>query len=672
MAKKIFKEEAASLVKDLQIGLPLVAALVLMMSVVILCFISKWTLGLTVLAFLGIAAFLLILALNQIEDLIENRMMAIGRSIQSVQNEVLLQMPIGILLLDENGTINWVNPYLHYYINKQDVIGAPLREINETLADVHQILLNEEETIVHRLEWHDRFFDVGLLHEQEAMYFLDITEYGQIAKEASDARIVLGYLLIDNYDEIMSSLSDRKKSTIDNYITQQLTTWSRKHRAFLKSLDEERFLLVGSYAALQSMEEEKFTVIDTIREATSKGNVPLTVSMGFSYHEEGQALVISKIADEAQANLDLALSRGGDQVVIKTHDHKARYYGGKTNPMEKRTHVRARQIANTIATIMKERQTVFVMGHDYPDMDAIGACIGIRRLAQMNHCQCYIVVDETHIHEDIARVLAKLKESETYDNVIISPERAEEIIESESLLFLVDVHRTSLTAAPKLIDRVNGVLVIDHHRKGEEVPENILLEYIEPYASSACELITEFFEYQNADADPLNRLEATIMLAGITVDSRSFSLRTGSRTFDAASYLKSNGADSILIQEFLKEDLSDFIERSQLIESVELVGEGYGVAQGPEGQAVNTVIAAQAADGLLSMNQIQASFVIFLRKDGRIGISARSLGNVNVQTIMEELGGGGHLSNAATQLEDMTLSQAREKLLAVLQDKKEA
>lgn len=281
-------------------------------------------------------------------------------------------------------------------------------------------------------------------------------------------------------------------------------------------------------------------------------------------------------------------------------------------------------------------------------------------------------MDETHIHEDIARVLTQLKGNEAYENVIISPERAEELIESESLLFLVDVHRTSLTAAPNLIDRVNGVLVIDHHRKGEEVPENILLEYIEPYASSACELITEFFEYQNADADPLNRLEATIMLAGITVDSRSFSLRTGSRTFDAASYLKSNGADSILIQEFLKEDLSDFIERSQLIESVELVGEGYGVAQGPEGQAVNTVIAAQAADGLLSMNQIQASFVIFQRKDGRIGISARSLGNINVQTIMEELGGGGHLSNAATQLEDMSLSQAREKLLAVLQDKKEA
>lgn len=672
MASKQTNKQPAVFLKNPAINIPLALAALLLLVAGVLAVIQDRVVGMIVVLLFLIAGFLVFWVLSQVEDRLESELMAMMNTIQTVQNEVLLQMPIGIILFSEDDTIAWMNPYLHYYIDQQDVIGQTLEEIDERLATEFDHLLAEEEHVTHRVEWNERFFDVGLLHEKKAMYFLDITEYGKIAKEASDNRLVIGYVLVDNYDEIMAALNDRRKSTIDNYITKQLTSWGRKHRTFLKALDDDRFLMVGSYASLKTMEDEKFEVINTIREATSKGNFPLTVSIGISYHEDERILAINKIADEAQANLDLALSRGGDQVVIKTKDHKVRYYGGKTNPMVKRTHVRSRQIANTIGTMMAENHTVFVMGHDYPDMDAIGSCVGIRRIAQMNDCQCYIVVDEEHVNEDIKRVLEQLHEDEDNAGSLISPKEASELIQPDSLLFLVDVHRPSLTVAPSLIETVNGVVVIDHHRKGEEVPDNILLEYIEPYASSASELITEFFEYQNAEAKPVNRLEATIMLAGITVDSRSFSLRTGSRTFDAASYLKSNGADSVLIQEFLKEDLADYMTRSQLIESVDLVKGHYGVAEGPADQAVSTVIAAQAADSLLSMNKVQASFVVFLREDGRVGISARSLGNINVQVIMEALGGGGHLSNAATQLADVSVHEAVEQLVSVLNEHEEA
>ncbi|AMB93992.1 DHH family phosphoesterase [Aerococcus sanguinicola] len=658
--------------KDGRISLAIGIAALLLLACAILAFISSVKLGALILVLVILVALVLLYAWNALEYEFAKQMERLENRLQSVQNEILLQMPIGIILFNPNDNlIDWVNPYLLKYFDRNDLIGHELEEIDEDLAEVFHRLYEEEGQSTDRIQWQDRFFDVGLLRDQRAMYFMDVTKYGEISQAASNNRMIIGHILVDNYDEIMSALNDRRKSTIDNYMTKQLSTWGRKYNSFVKELDDDRFLLIGTYGALQEMEEDKFQIIDTIREATSKWNFPLTLSIGISYREMDDPLSISEIGDQAQANVDLALSRGGDQVVIKVKNQKARYYGGKTNPMVKRTHVRSRQIANTIAKMMQENQTIFVMGHDYPDMDAIGACVGIRRIAQMNNSHCYIVVNEDRINQDIKRVIEELRQDPDNAEAIISPSQAEEMVQPDSLVFLVDVHRPSITVAPELIEAVNGIVVIDHHRKGEEVANNILLEYIEPYASSACELITEFFEYQNPEGSPVNRLEATIMLAGITVDSRNFSLRTGSRTFDAASYLKSNGADSILIQEFLKEDLNDYIDRSQLIESVQYVEPNMGIAQGPDGQVYSTVIAAQAADTLLSMNGIAASFVVFQRNDGRVGISARSMGNVNVQTIMEELGGGGHLSNAATQISDVTVSEAVDQLKAVLAKDKE-
>lgn len=647
--------------------MPLIIAGLLLVAIAGFSLVLETEVGVIQLFMEIVAVILIIFVFYNLETITKEYVANISNNIQTVQNEILLKMPIGMILFDDdNETIKWINPYTQRYFFKKDVIGSKISKLDPELYGIYQNFREENAIESKKISWKDSHFEVAMLHEVNALYFLDITQYGEIAQNAANSRIVIGYVIIDNYDETVPSMSDRRKSTIDNFMTKQLSNWARKHESFIKRLDADRFLLITTYGELLRMEAEKFSIINSIRESTSKANYPLTISIGISYQNPDENLGIHAIAGQSQSNLDLALSRGGDQVVIKTNQQKARYYGGKTNPMEKRTHVRSRQIATTIATMMTENDSIFVMGHEYPDMDAIGACLGIRRIAEMNGKECFIIIDEDHINPDIERLLVLLRREPTIAKSIISPSNAEKIIKLNSLLFIVDVHRPNITAAPQLINKVNGVVIIDHHRKGEDVPGNILLEYIEPYASSASELIVEFFEYQTQETAPIIAIEATAMLAGIIVDTRNFSLRTGSRTFDAASYLKSVGADSILIQKLLKEDLDEYLKRSHLIQNLIYIEPNLGIAAGEEDIVYDIVTAAQTADTLLSMRNIDASFVVFKRKDGRVGISARSIGNVNVQTIMEELGGGGHLSNAATQIAETTIAEVVKQLKNVI------
>jgi c-di-AMP phosphodiesterase-like protein len=415
--------------------------------------------------------------------------------------------------------------------------------------------------------------------------------------------------------------------------------------------------------ALQAVEADKFKILDTIREETSKQNYPLTLSVGIAYGDAN----LAQLAVTSQSNLDLALGRGGDQVVVRAKGEQARFYGGKTNPMAKRTRVRARMIAQALQELFKQTDKVFVVGHSRPDMDAIGAALGIRRIAQMNGKDCYVVVDPDHLHSDVERLMGRVGQDPEIANAIVTPEAALSQVTDQSLLVMVDHSKPSITSAPALYERLAArTVIIDHHRRGEEFPENPMLVYIEPYASSTCELITEMFEYQPTNNGSINKLEATAMLAGITVDTKSFSLRTGTRTFDAASYLRSVGADGLLAQNLLKESVASYIQKNHLIDSVEMISENMALCTGEDDIPYDPVIAAQAADTLLSLSDIDASFVITRRPDGRVGISARSLGDINVQVIMEELGGGGHLSNAATQVEGHTVTEVKTMLLETI------
>ena len=641
--------------------------IILLSIMCVMSFMIHLWLGLIVLIWLCLFAILTYFSVHSISKRINDYAAELAYQIRKGEQDAYLKMPIGMILYDEKENIRWVNPYLQKKLQKQNVIGVPLKQLNERLfyQVKRQIQQHKEKDI---FTHENKKYQVIVHPDIRMIYLTDITEYASIEEKYHDEQIVIGQIFLDNFSEVSQSLNDRRKSNLNNFVTNQLSSWAIHHNIFMKRVDDDRFIAFLNRKSLETLEKEKFDIMDKIRETTAKQNYPLTVSMGFSYSDKENETQYQEIASYAQANLDLALGRGGDQVVVRSQNEDARFYGGKSNPMEKRTRVRARMVSQALKDLMEEATEIIVMGHQFPDMDAIGGCLGIRRIANMNQKKAWIVTNENQFSHDIHKLMDVIREQKDLREDIITPEEALEKLTPNTLVILVDVSRPVIAAAPELLEKANKIVVIDHHRRSQDFPKNPVLVYIEPYASSTGELITELFEYQNNYAESIQPIEATAMLGGIIVDTRNFTLRTGSRTFDAASYLKSVGADTILIQRLLKENVETYLLRSHLLNSLILLDNNIGIVQGEEDNPYPTVVAAQTADMMLSMENIDASFVVTKREDGRIGISGRSLGNKNVQIVMEKMGGGGHLSNAATQLSDTTIEEAVIQLKEVISE----
>ena len=641
--------------------------IILLSIICVMSFMIHLWLGLIVLIWLCLFAILTYFSVHNISKRINDYAAELAYQIRKGEQDAYLKMPIGMILYDEKENIRWVNPYLQKKLQKQNVIGVPLKQLNERLfyQVKRQIQQHKEKDI---FTHENKKYQVIVHPDIRMIYLTDITEYASIEEKYHDEQIVIGQIFLDNFSEVSQSLNDRRKSNLNNFVTNQLSSWAIHHNIFMKRVDDDRFIAFLNRKSLETLEKEKFDIMDKIRETTAKQNYPLTVSMGFSYSDKENETQYQEIASYAQANLDLALGRGGDQVVVRSQNEDARFYGGKSNPMEKRTRVRARMVSQALKDLMEEATEIIVMGHQFPDMDAIGGCLGIRRIANMNQKKAWIVTNENQFSHDIHKLMDVIREQKDLREDIITPEEALEKLTPNTLVILVDVSRPVIAAAPELLEKANKIVVIDHHRRSQDFPKNPVLVYIEPYASSTGELITELFEYQNNYAESIQPIEATAMLGGIIVDTRNFTLRTGSRTFDAASYLKSVGADTILIQRLLKENVETYLLRSHLLNSLILLDNNIGIVQGEEDNPYPTVVAAQTADMMLSMENIDASFVVTKREDGRIGISGRSLGNKNVQIVMEKMGGGGHLSNAATQLSDTTIEEAVIQLKEVISE----
>lgn len=580
--------------------------------------------------------------------------------IKQGQQEALLEMPVGLIMLNQRQEVEWINPYMARYFPLKRVVGKSLAEVDEELAQLVQ--QHADDTKPQVVTWRDWQFDFLVQKQHRVIYLMDVTKYEQISKRFKQEQIFLGNIYLDNYDELIQGMNDSNVSNLHNYVTSEISKWAQENQLLMKVIDDDNYLIIGHRSALQELERKKFNILDIIRENTSQQNSPVTLSVGISYGENN----LIKLADTAQENLDLALGRGGDQVVVRAQDQPARFYGGKTNPMEKRTRVRARMISQALKELIDQADQLFVMGHKKPDMDSLGACLGIRRIAEMNGKECWIVVDDEQQHSDIQRLMREVDNYQNIKDHIISPSEALEKATANSLLVMVDHAKESITISPALYDQLqNRLVIIDHHRRGEEFPENPLLVYIEPYASSTCELITEMFEYQPREGKGLNKLEATTMLTGIQIDTKSFTKSAGTRTFDAASYLRSAGADGMMIQSFMKEDSQSFMQRNHLLARAE-INDQIVICAGEEDRYYDSVTAAQAADMLLQISNVDASFVITKRSDGGVGVSARSMGDFNVQVVMEKMGGGGHLANAATQISGKTVAEVKQELLNLL------
>ncbi len=578
----------------------------------------------------------------------------------------MIKMPLGIMLYDKDRQIQWINPYLQMYLHGKDIIGSSISSVDKELAKYVDDAIKSNSNQNKIIKWGDRKFEMVVQDDLGVVYLLDITRYANIEEKYKQERLAIGLIFIDNYDELSQSMSDQNLTNMSSYVQNALSNYAGQFNSYLKRIDEDHFILLTHMHDLAKMEEDKFSILDKVRTESSRKNMPLTLSIGIAFGSES----LNEIADQAQSNLDLALGRGGDQVVVKQSGHEAHFYGGKSNPMEKRTRVRARMVSQALVELFKGVDHVFVQGHRNPDLDAIGSAIGIVKIARIHGVKASVVLDVDHVNYDVGRLIAKMQAAGIDKDVFISPKDALEEATDESLLVLTDHSKYSITYDPELYDRLkNRLIIIDHHRRGEEFPENPMLVYIEPYASSTCELVTEMIEYQPQGGEGvLTDLEASAMLAGITVDSKEFSLRTGTRTFDAASYLRSIGADTQVVSELLKENIDNYLQRSHLVSTIDMIEPDMALLVGEENKIYDPIITAQAADTALSLEHVDASFALTRRSKDAVGISARSMGNVNVQVIMEKLGGGGHLSNAATQLKGITIEEAKVKLLGAIND----
>ena len=571
-------------------------------------------------------------------------------------DRAIKNMPIGIIVLNQHDQIEWMNKFLTER-TERNVISDPINEVYPNI--LKQLEKAKEIEIMNN----GYTYRVKYSKDEGILYFLDVSEEAEIRQAYDDEQPIIATLFLDNYDEITQNMNDTQRSEINSMVTRVISRWAQEHNVYFKRYSSDQFVAYLNRRILREIEDTNFDILSQLREKSVGYRAQLTLSIGVG---EGSENLID-LGEMSQSGLDLALGRGGDQVAIKTMNGNVRFYGGKTDPMEKRTRVRARVISHALKDILLEGDKVIVMGHTRPDLDAIGAAIGVTRFAMMNNLESYIILNESDIDPTLRRVMDEIDQKPELKERFITSDEAWDMMTSKTTLVIVDTHKPEMVIDKDILNKANRKVVIDHHRRGEEFISNPLLVYMEPYASSTAELVTELLEYQMTE-QRLTRLESTVMYAGIIVDTRNFTLRTGSRTFDAASYLRAHGADTILTQHFLKDDIETYIKRTELIRTVDLQDNGIAIAHGEEHQIYHPVTVAQAADELLSLDGVEASYVIAKREDDLVGISARSLGEFNVQLTMEALGGGGHLTNAATQIKDVTVEQAIEQLKKAIQE----
>jgi c-di-AMP phosphodiesterase-like protein len=622
-----------------------------LMSVALAWF--EWLLGLLGLLLTGGVLFYMVIAERAFRKDLKTYLGTLSYRVKKVGNDVISELPFGIILYNEDRIVEWHNPYIAGVVERETVIGVPLAELFPSLQQVKEREGTIEATVGSQV------YQLIFKPKERILYVKNITDLWQLGRKYDDEKLVLGVVMIDNLEEVTQGLDDHQRSSMLAKVTTEITEWAQKFHLYLKRLTSDRFLLVTDQRTLKQLEQSRFVVLDEVREITGDHKIPVTLSIGFAAGAEN----IIELGQWAHTSLDIALGRGGDQASVKVGSRQS-FYGGKSNAVEKRTRVRARVVAHALRDLIRESHNVVIMGHKMPDMDAIGAAIGVMKAAQLFGKEAYIVLEG--VNPAIQKMMELIREDERLSKRFVSPEQAFALITPQTLAVVVDTHKVSMVKEPKLLSLTDRIVVVDHHRRSEEFIANAILVYMEPYASSTCELVTELLQYIH-DRVVLDVRESTALLAGITVDTKSFSLRTGARTFEAASFLRRNGADSMMIQRMLKEDLEEYVRKAEIIKHAEVLHEHVAIAVTESGRKYSQLLIAQSADTLLNMTDILASFVIGERPDGLIGISARSLGHMNVQVVMERMGGGGHLTNAAAQLEGSVVEVA-ERLKRVLDE----
>lgn len=530
-----------------------------------------------------------------------------------------------------------------------------------SLSQARQILQaqDEEEYVV--VKHQDKLYRVipswqgGSENDNILLYWMDSSELDTMTRQYENERTCYAYVSIDNYDELISPTTEEKRGILIDQIENILRQWLIRINGTMLRYKSGRYLILFENKYLEDMETAKFALLDEVRAIETEGDFPPSLSIGVGLGDS-----LRETDSHALAAMDLALGRGGDQAVVK---RKARvdYYGGKLQTVEKRSKGKSRMMAHALKQAVELSDKVIIMGHKNPDLDSFGSALGLSRIVK-NIGKDYAIVIGKH-GQAIRKLYNMAKEANSFN--IVTPEEALEMTTKDSLVVVVDTHRPSLLDLPEILDKTDKIVVIDHHRKAEDSIDNAILTYMESYASSTSELVAEILQYSDEGSKRIEKLEAEAMLAGIIIDTKSFSVKTGARTFEAASWLRRNGADTANIRQLFQMDMDTFKVKAVIIAAAEITEEGIAISN-YEGPMQNIqLIASQAADELLNIKGIKASFVLGSNDQGQTIVSARSLGEVNVQTIMEQMGGGGHLTTAGAQL-DKSQEEALEELKEIL------
>ena len=583
---------------------------------------------------------------------------SMGKAVSDRNEAGLIHFPIPSLLVSLQGEIVWYNEMFRATVlnNKQDIFGYALRSLIE--EDLSDLL----ERSPHRVKCGKGYYEVYTLRTEGEqpfclLYFVDVTKLELIRQETERRRPVVLIMLIDNYEETIGKEADGNRLKLLNDVRNTIQAFADSTTGFIRRTDHDRYLMIVEQQDLEKMFRNRFEVLDQVRAVETENRTPVTLSIGVAPVID----TLHRAENEARQALEMALGRGGDQVAVKTKTGYE-FFGGFSKGVEKQTKVKTRIVASALAELIKSSDNVLVMGHRFADLDSLGSAIGLAKACRCLGKESYIVLDS---RRNLADVLVRRLVENKEQNMICLPETAIDLVMDKTLLIITDTHTVDLIESPDIYRRCKQVVVIDHHRKMVNHIDNAVIFYHEPFASSASEMVTELIQYLG-DACRLNRMEAEALLSGIMLDTKNFVMKTGVRTFEAAAYLRRLGADTISVRELFSSTIDSYRRRAQIVSGAELL-HGCAIAVCDSSGDDMRVIAPQAADELLNISGVKASFVLYAN-GGTVNISARSMGAFNVQVIMEKMGGGGHHTMAGAQIKDTDCHQARTRLAAIIEE----
>ena len=597
-------------------------------------------------------------------------------NVDKVSKRSLINSPFPLLIAETNGNIIWKNAKFVQEFNNYDInkfISSLLKEIkleiennekikNNKLVTDFEIEKKKYRVVGEYLRSRNNAKANDKKQEKEyiaTLYFLDETEKEKLAEEIEKSKVCIGVIKIDNYEETMQRIEDEDQAQILAKIEKNIYDWANEFKGVIVKSERDTFILVCEQRDLEKLEEEKFTLLDTIKGINMPEKVQATLSISITNEGDGNYQKLKYAKD----GIDIALGRGGDQAVVRENG-KYTFFGGRTEELEKITKVKARTVSQALEEVMLDSDKIFIMGHSNGDMDSMGASLGIYRIARALEKEAYIVNETNGM--SLEKFMDVVKEEDSFKDIFASKDEAISMADSESLVVVVDTNRKNYVEAPELLNQTNRVVVIDHHRMSTEYIENPILSFQEVYASSASELVTELIVYSKNDIK-LTNLEVEALYAGIIMDTKNFTFKTGVRTFEAAAYLRRCGVDIIKVKKWFQSDFETYTTVSEIVSKAEIVFDSIALAVNEKEDENANIIGAKAADTLLTISDISASFVIGI-KDSKIFISGRSIGDINVQVILEKMGGGGHITQAGAQIEGKTIEEVKAELISNIND----